>query len=302
MIRYNLKKSLSRRLLFPFMNKCLILAICIFAGTLFPASVSAQFLSGEDSCPDPILSRLKPHKITPSETVESIAKQYNLLPETIIRLNPSLQQDSVPVGTEILIPPFNGVRLEVPPDTTWQDLEQAYGVRADVLFELNGCTAQPQVVFLPGVSWQETDEDSAYTYQGLSNYPLPESVPVGQNYGWYTDPETEQRRLHSGINLIAEVGTSVLAAEAGKVTFAGKHPTYGNFVILLHEGKQTRYAHLEKITVEKGQSVAAGEKIGTVGTSGQSNGEESYLHFQVRYQTPQGWVAQDPAIHLSELD
>ncbi len=283
------------------MNKYFTLAVCLVTATLFPATVSAQFMSGDESCPDPILSRLESHEISPGETVESIAEQYNLLPETIVRLNPSLQQESVPVGTEILIPPFNGVRMEVPPDTTWEDLEQAYGVRADVLFELNGCTAQPQVVFLPGVTWEDQEEE-VYTYTGLSHYPLPESAPVGQDYGWYTDPETEQRRLYSGVNLMADVGTSVLAAEGGKVTFAGKHPRYGNLVIILHDGKQTRYAHLERITVEEDQSVAAGEKIGTVGTSGKSSGERSYLHFQVRYQTPQGWVAQDPAIHLSELD
>ncbi|MFP4135228.1 MAG: LysM peptidoglycan-binding domain-containing M23 family metallopeptidase [Halothece sp.] len=283
------------------MTKYLALAVGLFTGTLFPASVLAQFMSGEQSCPDPILSQLESHEIAPGETVESIAEQYDLLPETIVRLNPSLQQETVPVGTEILIPPFNGVRIEVPPDTTWEDLEQAYGVRADVLFELNGCTDQPQVVFLPGVTWEDQEED-VYTYTGLSHYPLPESVPVGQNYGWYTDPETEQRRLHSGVNLMADVGTSVLAAEEGKVTFAGEHPRYGNLVIILHNEKQTRYAHLESITVEKDQSVTAGEEIGTVGTSGQPNEDDSHLHFQVRYQTPQGWVAQDPAIHLSELD
>ena len=282
------------------MNKYLTLAVCLFTGTLFPTLASAQFMSGEQSCPVSVLSRLESHQIAPSETVESIAQKYNLLPETLVRLNPSLQQETVPVGTEILIPPFNGVRLEVPPDTTWKDLEQAYGIRADVLFELNGCTPEPQVVFLPGVSWEEKDKDSVYTYRGLSHYPLPEVAPVGQNYGWYTDPKTQQRRLHSGIDLMAAVGTSVLAAEAGKVTFAGKHPRYGNLVIILHEGKQTRYGHLEEITVEAEQTVTAGDKIGTVGTRGQS--QQSYLHFQVRYQTPQGWVAQDPAIHLGELD
>jgi len=133
------------------MNQLLISAVLLLAGILFPASVLAQFISDENSCPAPILSRLDRHQIQPSETVESIAQQYNLLPEVLIRLNPNLQQDDVPVGSEILIPPFNGVRIEVPEGTTWQDLEAAYGVRADVLFELNGCTAQPQVVFLPGV-------------------------------------------------------------------------------------------------------------------------------------------------------
>lgn len=285
------------------MKKAFTMVILLLTGMLFPAAAIAQFLTNDNSCPSPVLSRLNRHKVAPGETIESIAQQYGLLPETLIRLNPSLQQNSsVPVGTEILIPPFNGVRIEVPSGTTWQDLEQAYGVRADVLFELNGCTAQPKVVFLPGVAWQE-EANAVYNYTGLSHYPLSQSGEVGQNYGWYTNPNTNQRGLHSGVDLIAELGTSVLAAEAGTVTFVGKHPIYGNLVILTHsQGQQTRYGHLQTMQVEEEQSVNAGETIGTLGQTGQPHIKLPHLHFEVRYQTAQGWVAQDPEIHLQSLN
>jgi len=284
------------------MKKPLTLATFLLMGSWFPHSASAQFMSGETSCPPPILSRMERHKIRSGESIDSIAQAHGLLPETLIRLNPSLQQETVSVGTEILIPPFNGVRLKVPEGTTWQDLEANYGVRADVLFELNGCTKQPNVVFIPGVAWEDQDSDEVYNYNGLSHYPLPESAPVGQEYGFYQDPSGNQRRLHSGIDLMAEVGTSVLAAEKGTVTFAGKHPRYGNLVIIVHEqGTQTRYAHLDTIQVQQEQSVKAGETIGTVGSSGKPNLNQPHLHFQVRYETPQGWVAQDPQLHLNPL-
>lgn len=279
------------------MNKPFVSMLLLIAGTAFP--VSAQFIMDDNSCPAPILSRLDRHQIQPGETVESIAQQYNLLPETLIRLNPSLQEETAPVGTEILIPPFNGVRIEVPAGTTWKDLERAYGVRADVLFELNGCPPKPQVVFLPGVAWENEDLDAVYTYTGLNHYPLSESGEVALSYGWYEDEQTEQRRLHSGIDLIAPVGTSVLAADAGTVTFAGEHPVYGNLIIISHAGgKQTRYGHLKTIAVQGEETVAAGETIGQVGTTGEPHSSDSHLHFEVRYQTAQGWVAQDPAIHL----
>jgi murein DD-endopeptidase MepM/ murein hydrolase activator NlpD len=284
------------------MNKLFPLAILVSAGVFFQNATFAQFITDENTCPDPILQRLDRHQISSGETIESIAQQYNLLPETLIRLNPILQQESVPVGTEILIPPFNGVRIEVPPDTTWQDLEAAYGVRADVLFELNGCTSQPNVVFLPGVAWQGEDPDAVYTYSGLSHYPLPETGEIGLAYGWYRISDRNQRRLHSGIDLIAEVGTSVLATETGQVTFVGQHPIYGNFIIINHaRGTQTRYRHLATVTVEPNQMVQAGDAIGTVGTTGEPDISEPHLHFEVRYQTAQGWVAQDPAIHLSAV-
>lgn len=284
------------------MNKPLTLLTLLFMGMIFPNTTSAQFITNDNSCPDPILRRLDRHQIQPRETIESIAQQYSLLPATLIRLNPSLQGESVPVGTEILIPPFNGVRIEVPAGTTWEDLETAYGVRADVLFELNGCTPQPRVVFLPGVAWQGEDPNAVYTYTGLSHYPLSNSGRVALGYGWYTNENTNQRRLHSGVDLTATVGTEVLAAENGKVTFAGEHPIYGNLIIISHTGgKQTRYGHLNTVLVQKNQSVRAGETIGTVGITGQPHISQSHLHFEVRYQTAQGWVAQDPQIHLSAI-
>ncbi|PSO47833.1 MAG: peptidase [Cyanobacteria bacterium SW_9_44_58] len=286
------------------MKKALTLASLLLTGIIFPVAAAAQFINNDNSCPAPILSRLDRHKIAPGETIKGIAQQYGLLPETLIRLNPSLQKNrDVPVGTEIRIPPFNGIRIEVPPGTTWQDLEQAYGVRADVLFELNGCTREPQVVFLPGVAWQGKDPKAVYNYTGLSHYPLPQSGEVGQNYGWYSNPNTNERRLHSGVDLVADVGTPVLAAEAGTVTFAGKHPVYGNFIVINHsQGQQTRYGHLKTMQVEKEQSVNAGERIGTVGKTGQPHIKRSHLHFEVRHKSPQGWVAQDPEIHLQSLN
>lgn len=285
------------------MNKSSPLVFLLFIGTLIPSSAQAQFITNDDSCPAPILSRMERHQIAPGESIQSIAQQYGLLPETLIRLNPSLQQESVPVGTQILIPPFNGVRIEVPAGTTWEDLETAYGVRADVLFELNGCPPQPKIVFLPGVAWQGEDPSAVYTYTGLSHYPLSQSADMALGYGWYDDSQLQQRRLHSGVDLTAAVGTSVLAAEAGTITFAGEHPIYGNLIIIDHAGgKQTRYGHLQTIIVQKDQSVSAGEKIGTVGTTGQPHSTSSHLHFEVRYRTAQGWVAQDPQIHLRSLN
>lgn len=284
------------------MNKSFPSAVLVLAALCFPASVSAQFISNENSCPAPILSRLDRHQIQAGETVEGIAEQYNLLPETLIRLNPSLQQDTLPVGTEILIPPFNGVRIEVPAGTTWEDLETAYGVRADVLFELNGCMPQPQVVFLPGVAWQSEDPKAVYTYTGLNHYPLPQLAEVLLDYGWYQNSGMEQRSLHSGIDLSAAVGTSVLAADGGTVTFAGEHPIYGNLIIIIHPGgKQTRYGHLKTIALQPDQTVTAGQTIGTVGTTGKPHAGDPHLHFEVRYQTAQGWVAQDPEIHLRAI-
>jgi murein DD-endopeptidase MepM/ murein hydrolase activator NlpD len=251
------------------------------------------------SCSPPVLSRLQRHKIAPGETIASIAQKYNLLTETLIRLNPVLQGGSAPVGREILIPPFNGVRVEVPAGATWKDLEAAYGVRADVLFELNGCQKTPKVVFIPGVNWTPRDNGRRNDYTGLKSYPLPQTAQIGLGYGWQKNSISGQQLFHSGIDLIAEPGTSVLSANDGIVAFVGQEGAYGNLVVIAHtEERQTRYAHLGTVQVKIGQQVSAGDVIGTVGTTGQPDIKTPHLHFEVRYKLPAGWVAQDPTLHL----
>ena len=69
-------------------------------------------------------------------------------------------------------------------------------------------------------------------------------------------------------------------AESGKVTFAGERGGYGLLVVVEHpNGVETRYAHLSSTAVQPGDSVAAGQTIGRVGSSGRSTGP--HLHFEV---------------------
>ncbi len=250
------------------------------------------------ACPTPVLSRLKRHKILVGDSFVRIAQQYNLVPETLIRLNPELQGGNLPVGKEILIPPFNGIRVQAPQGATWQDLENAYGVRADVLFEVNGCQRTPTIVFIPGLNWSSIERNKV-DYTGLSSYPLPFIAQVGLSYGWQNSPTNQQRLFHSGIDLIAPIGTKVLAAEAGVVVYVGREGAYGNLIVISHQGdKQTRYAHLNQFNVRVGDRVTAGEVIGAVGTTGQPDIATSHLHFEIRYRFPAGWVAQDPSTHF----
>lgn len=250
------------------------------------------------SCQPPILSRLQRHKIAPGETLATIAQKHNLLPETLIRLNPVLQ-GGTPVGKEILIPPFNGVRLEVPAGATWQDLENAYGISADILFEINGCQKTPKTVFIPGVSWTSRENAKKTNYTGLKNYPISQHAQIGLRYGWQKNPNSGQTLFHSGIDILAAPNTPVLAADDGAIAFVGQEETYGNLIVISHgQDRQTRYAHLSTVRVKIGQQVKAGDTIGTVGATGKPDLNASHLHFEVRYRSPVGWVAQDPLLHL----
>ncbi len=251
-------------------------------------------------CPTPVLSRLQRHRVLSGETIESIAQQYNLVPQTLIGVNPSLQGGEMQVGQEILIPPLNGITITVPNGATWQDLANAYGIRADVLFEINGCVKTPKVAFIPGVNWQPGERPSQDNYIGLRGYPLPTVAQVGLSYGWHIEPNTGEYFFHEGMDILAEEGTPVLAVDSGTVLYVGQEGEYGFLVIVDHgNGRQTRYAHLSRFGTRIGQSVQVGDVLGYVGTTGRPDLLNPHLHFEVRFKSPVGWVAQDPNIHLS---
>lgn len=87
------------------------------------------------------------------------------------------------------------------------------------------------------------------------------------------------RRHHTGLDLAASRGTSIYSVMAGRVIFADWDGAYGRKVVIDHgSGTQTIYAHLDSMSVKKGENVNAGERIGRVGTSGRTTGP--HLHFE----------------------
>jgi len=253
------------------------------------------------ACPTPALSRVLRHRVTVGETISSIAQQYNLLPTTLMGMNPALRQGSLQPGSEILVPPYNGIQVTVPPGQSWRDLAKQYGVRADLLFEQNGCQTAPTVLFVPGVNWSPapTPTPNQAAASPINHYPLPEITEILQAYGWQVNPVTNAVEFHSGVDLAVQTTMPVLAAGTGIVAFAGEQSGLGKLVVINHsQGLQTRYAQLDTIVVKLGQQVQAGTELGTVGAAAV---QEPYLTFQVRSNSPLGWVAQDPALYLQEL-
>jgi lysostaphin len=273
-------------------------------GYIFPNSKSANAAVG--SCPTPALSRFQRHIVAKGETVESIAQLYNLIPATIIDMNPALRNGSVTVGSELQIPPYNGIVVEVPRGQTWREVAAKYKVRADALFEVNGCQKDPRVVFVPGGSWSSNrpliaSPTSPPAPGKLAGYPLSAVATVALPYGWQIHPTTGDVFFHSGVDLLAAVGTPVEAIAPGTVAFASEQGTYGKLVIINHAGGlQSRYAHLDSIKVTAGQQVKKGEVLGTVGTTGQPAAKQPHLHFEVRSSSSLGWAAQDPKSYLQK--
>lgn len=88
-------------------------------------------------------------------------------------------------------------------------------------------------------------------------------------------------RPHDGVDIGAQVGTPVLAAEEGRVIFSERFAGYGNLIVVKHaQNYFTAYAHNSDVYVKKGQRVKRGQKISLVGMTGRTTGP--HLHFEMR--------------------
>lgn len=119
------------------------------------------------------------------------------------------------------------------------------------------------------------------TATGSYLWPTPGCTYITSGYGNRIHPIFGTERWHSGIDIGAAAGSSVLAADSGTVTVATYSSSYGNYVMIYHSnGTYTLYAHMSSLTVTAGQNVTKGDTIGYVGSTGWSTGP--HLHFEIR--------------------
>jgi murein DD-endopeptidase MepM/ murein hydrolase activator NlpD len=110
---------------------------------------------------------------------------------------------------------------------------------------------------------------------------LPVHGAIRSVFGPRRDPINGRQRFHKGIDIAAPRGTPIAAAGAGTVIFAGRNHGYGNMVMIEHaDGRRTLYGHAERLFVTAGDTVAAGQTIAAVGSTGHSTGP--HVHFEVR--------------------
>lgn len=109
----------------------------------------------------------------------------------------------------------------------------------------------------------------------------PAEGPITSPYGWRTHPIFGTQRYHSGIDIGADYGDTVLAADGGVVIYSDWMGGYGKAVIIDHgSGISTLYGHNSELLVSEGQRVRKGQPISKVGSTGYSTGP--HLHFEVR--------------------
>ncbi|MEZ6030281.1 MAG: peptidoglycan DD-metalloendopeptidase family protein [Hyphomonadaceae bacterium] len=117
---------------------------------------------------------------------------------------------------------------------------------------------------------------------------IPLGIPVKGPYretsgfGYRTDPFGRGTAFHEGTDLAAPTGSPLVATAPGKIVYAGVKGSFGRCVEIDHGGGfRTRYGHMNSISVRVGDTVALGQKVGTMGSTGRSTGP--HLHYEIYF-------------------
>lgn len=210
------------------------------------------------------------HSVEKGQTLYGIAKAYNVPTQEIVRINRFKEHVTLKEGDAVFIP---GASREKMIDVA---IEYKESVSPSAL-----TVSKPQTASIPPRS-----EETSKTGKGRFLWPVNGKVISG--FGMRNGEK------HAGIDIKAEEGNPVKAADSGKVIYSGNGLSgYGNLIIIKHEGTFfTVYAHNKKNLASEGSLVEKGEEIAQVGDTGRAT--TPHLHFEIR----KNKVTVDPILYL----
>jgi LysM repeat protein len=223
------------------------------------------------------ITKLQTHTVTAGETLGAIAELYQIDVDTLLSANPDIGENIHP-GEQLLILPRKGLLHTVDMgDTLWR-IAHLYSVEIAAIIDANAKQNEQLAIgeklFIPDGKRPPRSSDTPVSRGNITRFIWPTqgefSSPFGYRWG----------RLHAGIDIANDIGTSVRVAMAGRVTYVGWYGGYGYVVMVEHgQGYDTLYGHLSDYVVAKGQHVQTGQLIAHIGNTGDSTGP--HLHFEV---------------------
>ncbi|WP_173460111.1 peptidoglycan DD-metalloendopeptidase family protein [Ruminococcus flavefaciens] len=260
------------------------------------------------------------------DTPATIAQKYNMEYDKLVELNPEITKNCRKgtfvnvIETESYLP-IQYVR-EIDPisfldyETIEVETSSLNAGRRDILVKgrRGEKTSHIEVTYIDGKEYSRKTISTKITRE-----PVVEKIGIGiyaarpsssstvltgsGEFGWpvdggYISDIFGGTRNHKGMDIAANTGTEIYAAEDGEVVSAGWNSGgYGYFVQIGHtDGYQTVYGHMSAVLVTEGQFVARGQLIGEVGSTGDSTGP--HCHFEVRHEG----ICLDPALYLNTVD
>ena len=134
--------------------------------------------------------------------------------------------------------------------------------------------------------------------------PVDPPVTLTDRFGMRFNPITDEYELHNGLDFAGDLNANIYSVKSGEVVTVWFNEFRGNWMMVKHDGEEiySKYLHLNHVDVTQGQTVSKGQKLGGMGTTGQSTGV--HLHLTIST-TPEGgndggeWV--DPEIYLVDV-
>ena len=236
--------------------------------------------------------------VTKGDSLWNIAQKFDVKMHEIISLNELKNITHLSIGQKLKIPASSAAiaqqgtitsstavqKSEVKDivhyvqkgETLWQ-ISRRYGVSLQSITKANGISENSRILV-----GQKLIIPNARTAPGTGSSPSfiwPLNGLITSHFGNRT--LGGRQVYHTGIDISSRTGSSIRAAESGKVSFVGYLSGYGNTVIIDHAGGySTVYSHNSVNSVQKGQTVSKGDIIGQVGATGNATGP--HLHFEVR--------------------
>jgi LysM repeat protein len=224
-------------------------------------------------------------EVSKKENYWSIAKKNQISIDTIVGLNPDLQNLNAYVGRALVVANQRGTLHWVQAGDSISSVEQSYGLMTGTVKAANRlgwalCLRPGEVLFLPGAKPHPINAEMAEIYQRRSLIRSPLAGHYTSLLGTRVDPFTGATKHHNGVDIKAPFNSLVAAAADGKVVLAGWNDGFGKCVIIDHaSGLRTLYGHLNTILVHQGQHVVQHQYIGRVGATGRTTGP--HLHFTI---------------------
>lgn len=253
-------------------------------GTLVkPATVDTSVADGK--------SLLRSYTVEKGDTLVRIAEAHGVSMMTVWWAN-KLSSKEVVEGQVLTIPPVNGLVITVKEGDTLDSVSTKYNISADEIYDTNGLDDRAlvigQTLILPGAAGApiatpnpvvRPSTQSAGRISGPATY-------TGGTFAWpvvgggnYVSQYF--RSGHYGLDIAANYGSTVTAAGAGTVVFAGWKNNCGGYQVWIAHGSglYTTYNHMSAVAVGAGQSVGLGQQVGRIGSSGCVTGP--HVHFEV---------------------
>jgi LysM repeat protein len=213
------------------------------------------------------------------DTLWSIAAQFGLDLDSLRWSNPTLERnpDVLAIGTELIILPVPGVYHLVTEEDTLESIAAQYGVA-----ETDISNYPPNALYPPYKL--KVGQGLIVPFGRKGGVLPPPNLAVDSTLAWPVagtltggfEPD------HQALDIGAPYGSTVYAASAGTVRYAGWGDDGLGFTLVIDHGQglESLYVHLKGTLVQAGTGVARGDAVGEVGSTGHSNGP--HLHFEVR--------------------